>query len=156
MPSDIYNCNFEAINQVLNKRMKKLEMEYRPFICIIIFYLILCIRFRKEFLMLSLYQELLTFACDFFSSCSLQVHSNFFQLLKVVFKIMYTKCCLDHLFYTSSTFFFCNLKQVQIINETKLNYVTSKPQGGMIVSEIDKYIASFFVDDRVLKLSLLN
>ena len=48
------------------------------------------------------------------------------------------------------------MKQVQIISETKLNYVASKPQGGMIVSEIDKYIGSFFVDDRVLKLSLLN
>ena len=45
---------FEAINQVLNKRMKKLQMEYEPFICTIIFYLILCTRFRKELLMLSL------------------------------------------------------------------------------------------------------
>ena len=49
-----YNCNFEAINQVLNKRMKKLEMEYGPFICTIIFYLIVCIRFRRDLLMLSL------------------------------------------------------------------------------------------------------
>ena len=49
--SGTYNCNFEAINY---KRMNKLEMEYRPFICTIIFYLTLCIRFRKEVLMLSL------------------------------------------------------------------------------------------------------
>ena len=52
--SGMYNCNFEAINQVLNKKTKKLEMEYGPFICAIIFYLIFCIRFRKELLMLSL------------------------------------------------------------------------------------------------------
>ena len=49
-----YNCNFEAINQVLNKRMKKLEMKYGPLICTIVLYLILCIRFKKDILMLSL------------------------------------------------------------------------------------------------------
>ena len=47
-------------------------MEYEPFTCIIIFYLTLSIRFRKEFLMLSLREELLTFARDFFSYRSLQ------------------------------------------------------------------------------------
>ena len=36
--SGIYNCNFEAINYVLNNRMKKLEMKYVPFICTIIFW----------------------------------------------------------------------------------------------------------------------
>ena len=50
--SGMYSCNFEA--KVLNKRMKKLEVEYGPLIRITIFYLILCIRFRKEFLMFSL------------------------------------------------------------------------------------------------------
>ena len=35
--SGMYNCNFEAINYVLNKRMRKLKMEYKPFTCIIIF-----------------------------------------------------------------------------------------------------------------------
>ena len=40
--SGMCNCNFEAINYVLNKRMKKLEMEYGPFICTIIFCLIIC------------------------------------------------------------------------------------------------------------------
>ena len=50
-PSGTHNCNFEAINY---KRMKKLEMKYRPFICTIIFYLTLFIRFGKELLMLSL------------------------------------------------------------------------------------------------------
>ena len=30
------------------------------------------------------------------------------------------------------------------------------PRGGMIVSEIDKYIASIFFDDKSLKLNLLN
>ena len=52
--SGMYNCNFEAINEVLNKRMKKTEMEYGPFTCTIIFYQIHCIRFRKELLMLGL------------------------------------------------------------------------------------------------------
>ena len=33
---------------------------------------------------------------------------------------------------------------------------TSKPRGGIIVSETDKYIVSFFFDDKGLKLSLLN
>ena len=33
---------------------------------------------------------------------------------------------------------------------------TWKPRGGIIVSEIDEYIVSFFFDDKVLKLSLLN
>ena len=45
--------------------MKKLEMEYVPFIYTIIFYLMLCITFRKELRMLSLRLELLTFACAF-------------------------------------------------------------------------------------------
>ena len=53
--------------------MKKLEMEYVPLICAIIFYPILCIRPRKELLMLSLGQELLLFARDFFIYRSLQV-----------------------------------------------------------------------------------
>ena len=46
----MYNCNFEVKNKVLNKGMKKLEMQYGPFICIVIFYLILYVRFMKEFL----------------------------------------------------------------------------------------------------------
>ena len=33
---------------------------------------------------------------------------------------------------------------------------TSKPQEGIIVSQIDKYIVSFFFDDKGLKLSLIN
>ena len=56
----------------LNKRMEKIEMEYGPFICTIICYLIICIRFRKELPMLSLPSELLTFARDSFSYRSLQ------------------------------------------------------------------------------------
>ena len=61
----MYNCKFEAINYVLNKRMKwnrnmeygheTEEMEYGLYgICTVIFYLILCIRFWKKLLMLSL------------------------------------------------------------------------------------------------------
>ena len=52
--------------------MKKLEMEYGPLICTIIFYLIFCIRLRKEILMLSLRWKRLTFARDFLSYRSLQ------------------------------------------------------------------------------------
>ena len=47
--------------------MKKMKMEYEPFIYTIIFYLILCTKFRKEFLMLSLPEELLIFARNVFS-----------------------------------------------------------------------------------------
>ena len=65
--SGMYNCSFEAINWVLNKKTKKLDVEYGPLICKIIFYVILYIRFRKEFLMLSLREELNTIARDFFS-----------------------------------------------------------------------------------------
>ena len=71
--SDMQNCNFEAINQVLNKRMKKLEMKYGPLICTIVLYLILCIRFKKDILMLSLRWELPIFVRDLFSYCTLQV-----------------------------------------------------------------------------------
>ena len=48
-------------------------MVYGPFIWINIFYLLFCIRFRKEFLMLRLREELLTFPRDFFSYPSLHV-----------------------------------------------------------------------------------
>ena len=34
--------------------------------------------------------------------------------------------------------------------------LTSKPRGGIIVSEIDKYIVYFFFDDKGLKFSLLK
>ena len=37
--------------------MRKLKMEYKPLTCIIIFYLTLSLRFRKEFLMLSLHKD---------------------------------------------------------------------------------------------------
>ena len=40
--------------KVLNKRMGKLEMEYEPFISTIFLNLILCIRFRRELLMLGM------------------------------------------------------------------------------------------------------
>ena len=33
---------------------------------------------------------------------------------------------------------------------------TSKPRGGIIASESDKYIVSFFFDDKGLKLNFLN
>ena len=64
--------------------MKKLEMEFGT----IIFFLILCLRFREELLILSLRYELLTFARDFFSYHSLQVQLWFkietWQFLLVV------------------------------------------------------------------------
>ena len=46
----MYNCNFEAISLVLNKTFEKIEMEYEPLICTIIFYLMLCIKLGKSFL----------------------------------------------------------------------------------------------------------
>ena len=69
----MYNCNFEAINQFLNKRMEKLEMEYGQLISTIIFYPIPYKRFRKVLLMLSLRQKFLTFARDFFQLLQIAV-----------------------------------------------------------------------------------
>ena len=43
-----------------------------------------------------------------------------------------------------------------MISETKLNHETSKPRVGIIVSEIDKYMVSFFFDDKGLRLRLLT
>ena len=94
--SCMYNCNFQAINQVLNKRMRKLEMEHESFTCIIIFYVAVSIRFRKEFpFQLSQFAgttmiSIINTAIDL--SCSR------------LFLILYTKFCLDHLFYETSTF----------------------------------------------------
>ena len=52
--------------------MKKFEMDYGPFIYIIIIYLKLCIKFlEKSFLCYVYVKNLLTFAPDFFSYCSL-------------------------------------------------------------------------------------
>ena len=53
IPFGMCSCNFDAIKYVLNKR-KKLEMEYGPFINTILINLILCIRFRKDLVMLRL------------------------------------------------------------------------------------------------------
>ena len=133
------NCNFEVINQILNKKMKKkIEMEYGPFICTTNFYLIPFIIFRKELLMLNLGSELLVFSCDFLVIVVCRYNydldykdDNFFQLLKVIFNILYTKSCLDQLFYAASTFVcFLQSKQVQIISETKLNHVNIKATRG--------------------------
>ena len=145
--------------------MNKLEMEYRPFICTIIFCLTLCIRFRKELHMLSLRQELLTSARDFLviAVCTYNFdlnykHGNFFQLLKVIFNILYTKFCLDFLFQAISTFFVLLQSEAGSTNKqgkTK-SCKTLKARGGIFVSEIDKCIVSFFFDDKGLKLSLLN
>ena len=106
--SGMYNRNFEAINSVLNNSMKKIEMEYGLFICTIIFYLILCLRFRKEFLMSKDFLHfLVTFSvivvCRYNYDLNYK-HGSFFQLLKVIFNILYTKFCLDCLFYATSTF----------------------------------------------------
>ena len=71
-------------------------MEYEPFTFIITFYLTFCIRFWKDFLMLGLRLELLTFARDFLviGVCRYNYdlnykHGNFSKLLKVVFNIVY-------------------------------------------------------------------
>ena len=48
----MYSCNFAAMNEVLNKKMKKLDMEYGSFIYTIITYLMLWLRFKKELVML--------------------------------------------------------------------------------------------------------
>ena len=69
----MYNCNFEAIKSVLNERMKKVEMEYKPCIYKTITYLMLQKKIREELSMLNLLSELATLARDFHSYNSLQV-----------------------------------------------------------------------------------
>ena len=66
--------------------MRKLKMEYKPFTCIIIFYLTLSIRFWKEFLMLSL-------------------HKDVKELSSLIF-LVYVKNCL-HLLVTSLVIAVC-------------------------------------------------
>ena len=53
--SGMYNCNFEAISKVLNKRMKKLEMEYGPLITQASSIVMFWIRFWKELVILQLH-----------------------------------------------------------------------------------------------------
>ena len=131
------NRNFEAINQVLNKILKKI----RNGIWIIhlhIFYLILCKRLRKELLIkvyiTSFLHLLVTFLVIEVWRYNYDLnykHGNFFQLLMVVFDILYTKFCLNHLLRNINLcLFFCNLKQVQIISETKLNRLNMKATRG--------------------------
>ena len=43
-----------------------------------------------------------------------------------------------------------------MVSETKPNHVNMKPREGINVSEIDKYIVSFFFDSKSLKLNLVN
>ena len=106
--------------------MKNLEMEYGSFICIIIFYLILCIRFRKEFLMLILHYVYICswlFALTTFST--------------------QPQPWLDFLQSEAGS----NNKR----DKTKSSKHQSH-EGGIIVSEIDKYIVSFFFDNKGLEL----
>ena len=140
-------------------------MEYGQFICTIIFYLILCIRFRKGslcYVYVKNFSHLLTFDShsDFFQLSQFAgttdlnyKHGNILQFLKVVFKVLSRPLFLRNL---SICLFFCNLNQVQIISETKLNHVNTKATRGITVSEIDKNIVSFFFNDKGLKLSLRN
>ena len=74
--SGMYNCIFEAINLVLNKRKKKLEMEYESYIYTIIIYLMLWIRFRKKLVMLRLGHSFLIL-CSSSEACMLLFNTNF-------------------------------------------------------------------------------
>ena len=58
IPSGTYNCNFEAINSVVNERIKKVEMKYELFIYTVI-YLMLWTIFRKKLVMLVRVKSLL-------------------------------------------------------------------------------------------------
>lgn len=51
--SSMHDCNFETVNQVLNERIEKVEMQYTPFIYTVIIYLMFWIRFREEPVMLA-------------------------------------------------------------------------------------------------------
>ena len=86
-------------------------------------------------------------------------HSNFFKLQKIVFNILYITFFLELLFYATSTFVCFSpiwSRFKYIISKTKLNHVNIKAMRVVHLLGIDKYIVSFFVDNKGLKLSLLN
>ena len=65
---------------------------------------------------------------------------------------------LDRLFYTTPTFafFFLQSEAGSSNKRHKTKSCRHQSHEGIFVTEIDKYIASFFFDDKGLKLSLLN
>ena len=65
---------------------------------------------------------------------------------------------LDRLFYTTPTFafFFLQSEAGSSNKRDKTKSCRHQSHEGIFVTEIDKYIASFFFDDKGLKLSLLN
>ena len=116
----------------------------------IIFYLILGIRFRKELVMFSLRLELLTFARYFLVTgvCNTGISFSCWRLLLIY-------CMLRFISTTFSTqpqplFVFLQYEAGSNNKRDK-----TKSWEGIIVSEIDKYIVSFFFDDKEIYSFLL-
>ena len=142
--------------------MKRTEMKYEPFICTIIFYLILCTRFKKVLLMLLLREELLTFARDCFSYRSLLAQIINTSISFSCWRLFLTYCILSFLL----TLFPMQPQPLFVIlrSESGSNNKPGKTkscqyqshEGGNIDTEIEKYIVSLSFDDKGLKLNLLN
>ena len=89
--------------------------------------------------------------------CRYNLCFNFFLLLKVAFNVLYTKFCLaPFLRFFAFLQFEAGLDKntLELSNEVLLS--ETKLHKGIFVPEKDKYIASFFFDDKILKSSLLN
>ena len=78
------------------------------------------------------------------------------SVLALFASIQYTKFCLDHIFIQSQPLFVFLQSETGSNNKRDKNHVKIEVTRGIMVSEIDKYIVSFFFDDKGLKLSLLN
>ena len=85
-------------------------------------------------------------------------HDNFFQLLIVVFNILYILSFVSTCFSTQPQPLLVFLQSEAGSNNKRDKTKSCKHQSheGLFVSKIDKYVVSFFLDDKDLKLSLLN
>ena len=125
-------------------------MKYETLICTIIFYLMLCIRFRKKPLILS-FSLRISYICSWLYDLNYK-HDNF--LLFLIF------CILS---FVSTSF---SMQPQPLIIFLQSEAGTNNKQGknksckyqshkGIFISEIDRYLVSFFLDDKGLKRSLL-
>ena len=78
-------------------------------------------------------------------------------MLKIVFNIMYTKFYVD-LFSTQPQLLLAFFQSEAGSNNKRDKTKSCKHQSyeGLFVSEIGRHIVSFFLDDKGLKLNLLN
>ena len=80
LTSGMYKSNFEAINKVVNKRMKKLKMEYGPFIYTIIPQSLLCYVYTQS-------QEIL-----YYVIVTNKSSGNFCEAIVYVIEVLFHQC----------------------------------------------------------------